>query len=137
MNKLDILDMVIVENVYDKFVQNKHKTGFIPMHNKPVDVTKINMDILTNEQEHVDFLLELSLMLLDGPSEGEFTHMDIIYTMYEDDVVICAMYQQKHQEYIAVCNKGNTILINGFKDDEYYFKFYNLISIFKELYYLN
>jgi hypothetical protein len=136
MNKLDIVDRVLVDNIYRVFVENKRKTGFIPMHNKPINAECLDAEILGTDENYVNLIIELSLMMHDGPTKGDFAFMDIIYTIYNDEIIVCASYQQKHQEYIALRCNNNTILINGFKDEEQYFKLYTLINIHKDLYYL-
>ena len=136
MNKLDIVDTIIVENIYKLFTHNKYSTRYIPMLNGPIDASKLDTELLSNEQEMVDFIINMSLMLHDGPSKGDYAYMDIIYTKYEDEIIVCGVYQEKFQEYIIIQNGGRTILINGFKDEDQYFKFYNLVDIFKSLYYL-
>lgn len=134
--KLDIVDEVIVDSIYQAFIQNKRFVGFIPMHNKPINADKLDTSILESDEEMVDFIINLSFILHDGPTKGEYTYMDIIYTKVEEDILVCAVYQQKHQEYLAIFDKDRTIMVNGFKNEECYFKFYNLINVMKDLYYL-
>ncbi len=137
MNKLDVMDMVIVENAYKNIINNKRNTGYIEMCNKPINTAELDENILQTEENYVNLIIELSLILHGGPSYGEYTFMDLIYTVYDDKMIVCGTYQHEHQEYIVVSCNGSTILINGFSDPEYYFKFATVINLYKELHYLN
>lgn len=136
MNKLDILDMVMAENVYNTIVRNKRNTAYMPMDNGPIDPCNIDLELLGSEEVFLDLVIESSLLLHDGPTEGEFTHMDIVYTVTENGLVLCAAYRNGLDKVVALRFNEHTMLIDGNLDLDYYVKFYNVINLYKGIFYL-
>ena len=136
--KLDIIDLMLVDDIYSKFVEGKHSTGYIYMEGRPLDITKLDRQILKTDDQQVYFILDIGTILHHGPSDGEYVYMDIIYTVVNEQTFICAVYDRYVILYYTNTNDNHDIvIINCEYDEDLYFKFYTLAMIIKDFYELN
>ena len=140
MEKLDILDLLVADAVYDKFVEGKFNTAYIDMEKCSVDSRKLDKNVLPTNELQTEFLIETGLIVVDSDKLGIPTddYKMIIYTVVDGKIFICAACAQYIMLRYITDNGGHgTLIINCEFDEDLYFRYYTLVLIIKDFYLLD